>query len=183
MKFFQLSLADFEPAGAHVTFWLYYRTLLENAGGALPKRTDFDPLKIAPILHKMALSEFIDEDTQLVKLIGGGHDSLWPTSMTGANLFDHIDDETSAVRKTAYKEIVSRPCGCLIEEEAFDKTGGKLSYSGLILPTLSKDGMPTVFLGCYDFMADELAMRISGEAGIGSRITNSITYIDLGVKA
>ena len=178
----QLSLAEFEPAGAHAVFWEYYRTLLEKAAGSLPKRTDFDPLKIASVLHKMALSEFVDGDTQLVKLIGGGHDSLWPSSMTGANLFDHIDDDTAAVRKTAYKEIVSRPCGCLIEEEAFDKTGGTLCYSGLILPTLSKDGKPTIFLGCYDFVADDLMMRLSGEAGIGSRSTKSITYIDLGLK-
>jgi len=175
----QVSLDDFEPAGAHVTFWTYYRTLLKDAAGSLPKRTDFDPLKIASVLHTMALSQYVDENTQTVRLIGGGHDSLWPSSMTGANLFDHIDEATAAARKIAYKEIVSRPCGCLIEEEAADKTGHILIYSGLILPTLSKDGSPTVFLGSYDFAADELEMRLSGEAGISARTTKSLTYIDL----
>jgi len=178
----QISAVDFTPDGAHGTFWAYYKRLLEGAGGTLPRRTDFDPLKIANILHKMALSEYVDEDTQLVKLIGGGHDSLWPPAMTGANLFDHIDAETASVRKRAYNEIVSRHCGCFIEEEAFDKSGGALGYSGLVLPTLSKEGKATIFLGCYDFDADALAMRMSSEAGINNRTTKSLTYIDLGLK-
>ena len=179
----QLSMAEYVPAGAQATFWAYYRTLLDKADGGLPKRTDFDPLKIASVLHTMALSEFVDEDTQLVKLIGGGHDSLWPPSMTGENLFDHIDAGTAAVRKQAYKEIVGRPCGCFIEEEAIDEKGRTLFYTGLVLPTLSKKGKPTIFLGSYDFRADDLLMQLSGEVGIKSRRTKSVTYIDLGLKS
>lgn len=179
MEIKQVSLDDYKPAGAHLVFWNYYRTLLEEANGSLPKRIDFDPLKIASVLHTMALSQYVDENTQVVRLIGGGHDSLWPPSMVGANLFDHIDEGTAAARKIAYKEIIGRPCGCLIEEETLDKTGGTIRYSGLILPTLSKDDTPTIFIGSYDFAADDLEMRLSGEAGISSRRTKSITYIDL----
>ena len=183
MNIYQIPFADFAPTGVQAVFWTYYRTLLAEAGGTLPKRTDFDPLKIAPVLHTMAVSEYVDEETQLVRLIGGGHDSLWPVNIAGENLLHHLDTDTATARRAAYKEIISRPCGCLIDDDAIDKNDRTINYSGLILPTLSAEGNPTIFIGCYGFEANDLEMQRSVEAGIQKRVTKSITYIDLGLTS
>lgn len=179
MQVSRISKDAYKPKGAHATFWDYYFVLSGETGGGIPNRADFDPLKVPSVLHKMAVSEFIDEDTQLVRLIGGGHDNLWPVNMAGKNLFDFLDDGMKKTRQSAYREIVENCCGCVLEDEAIDTTGHSIAYKGLVLPTLSYDGKPTIFIGCYDFYADDMEMQAAGEAGIERRETKKVTYIDL----
>lgn len=173
------SFSNFSPSGAHAVFWEYFTRLHQEAGNKIPVRTDFDPLKIAPILHKMAVSEYIDDQTQIVRLIGGAHDNLWPVSMAGKNLYDYIDADIAEERRKIYKEIMRRPCGCLVDDEMTDQNGHQIQYSGLILPTLSHGGAPTILIGCYEFGANDIEMQLAGDTGIEKRKTQSVTYIDL----
>jgi hypothetical protein len=179
MEFGEVHASGYNPEGAHGVFWEYFRFLQAEAGGSLPNRYDFDPLKIASILPKMAMSEFVDVDTQIVRIIGGGHDGLWPTNMAGRNLFDFLEPHMVETRKAAYKEITARPCGCIINDIATDSEGHRLAHSGLILPTLSASGDPTMFIGCYEFQATHLEIETASELGIASRETKSVTLVAL----
>lgn len=178
LQIHEITASRFQPEGAHAVFWRYWRELQKKAGG-VPRRADFDPLKIARIMPNLAMSDYVDENTQIVRIIGGNHDSLWPPKMAGRNLFDHIDADMVASRKAIYKEIVNRPCACFVHDKALGKEGQVLPYSGLILPTLSKEGRPTVFIGSYVFLDDQIVLKMAAENGIDRRVSNEATFIDL----
>lgn len=179
MEILELKSSKFKPFGTISVFWDYFLCLQKEFEGGLPPRTAFDPLKVASILPKLAVSEFVDEDTQIVRLVGGGHDGLWPENLAGRNFFDFLEPHMIEGRQKAYKEIINRPCGCLIEDQTLDVEGRSLWSKGLVLPTLNSDGAPTLFIGCYEFEADNLEMQAITEAGISGRKTASLTFLDL----
>lgn len=179
MQYIEIKGSDYRPEGSHIELWKYWRELQQAAGGGLPSRSDFKPSKLIPILSSLALSEYIDDHTQLIRVIGGGHDSFWPNDAIGANLFDLIDRETTKNRQVLYHEVMTRPAGCAIDEVAITHDGRRLRYKGLFLPMLNDDGEPTIFIGSYDVETEGYDAEQTRQDGIMIRKAENIRLIDL----
>lgn len=179
MRSQDISATDFTPEGSHRRLWSYWRSLQTAAGTLVPPRSAFKPSKLIDILPTLALSEYIDDYTQLIRVIGGGHDSFWPKEAIGSNLFDYVDSETAEIRRRLYHEVMTRPCGCFLDEVAITSRGRRMRYKGLFLPLLNSAGEPKIFIGSYDFTADGYEMEQASSEGIVSRSTEDILLIDL----
>lgn len=87
----EVSAAQYAPTGIHKILWDYWRELAQSTGKLVPAHADFRPSRLTSILPTLAMSEYVDENTQRVRVVGGDHDKVWPNEDVGANLFDLID--------------------------------------------------------------------------------------------
>lgn len=159
--------------------WNYWRALQQEHDGLVPPYTAFQPSKLVRILPSLALSEYIDRDTQKIRLIGGGHDGFWPPGAIGANLFDFVDTAAAEGRKRLYQEVIARPCGCYFDEDGVANNGRVIRYRGLFLPMLDKNAMPYIFIGAYTVSADGFDLDGVTVPGIAFRTTNDIKFVNL----
>lgn len=175
----EVDAAQYAPTGIHKTLWDYWCELANSTGKLVPSHADFRPSHLASILPTLALSEYVDENTQLIKVIGGGHDNLWPSEAAGANLFDFVEPETAKARKLIYKEVMARPCGCYSDDVAVTTSGRRIRYRGLFLPLLNKVGEPKIFLGTYEATPEGFSLEDASEEGIVSRVQHELLLINL----
>ncbi len=159
--------------------WDYWRVLQQQHDGCVPPYAAFRPSRLASILPTMALSEYVDRDTQKIRLIGGGHDGFWPREAIGANLFDFVDATAAEGRKRLYQEVITRPCGCYFDEEGLASNGRIVRYRGLFLPFLDTNGKPYIFIGSYTVSADGFDLKGTTVPGLASRTTNDIKFVTL----
>ncbi len=175
----EIPASGYVPSGIHKVLWDYWCEMQQQGGGLIAPYALFRPSRLSSILPQLALSEYIDENTQKIRVIGGGHDGLWPPEAIGSNLFDHVDPVTAEVRKKLYHEVISRPCGCYFDEVAVSKTGKRVRYKGLFLPLLDKAGAPNIFIGAYDISAEGYDLEDASEEGIITRDTHDVILINL----
>lgn len=173
-----IDAADFRPVGPHRVLWAYWRELQQAALGHFPLRSDFNPAMVKKILSQIGISEYVDRDTQIIRLLGGNHQGIWPDLMAGANLFDFLDKKAAKERREIYQEMMHRPCACFLETQLKDRRGAVTDLSGMMLPSLSKKGTPTIIIGTYMFHADPLEVGLLSDTGVVGRKTNTRTYIN-----
>lgn len=174
-----ISASAYAPTGTHKVLWDYWREMQQASGELVPPHAQFRPSRLASILPKLALSEYIDRDTQKVRVVGGGHDGLLPRDIAGLNLFDFVDPVTAETRKKIYDQVISRPCGCYSDEIAVTKTGRRIHYKGLFLPMLNKSGEPKIFIGAYDVTAEGFSLEEASMEGIVTRTTHDVCLINM----
>ena len=189
MKTDTVAASDFEPQGKHAALWAYWRTLQATHEGIVPPRSAFRPADVSNAITSLALSEYIDRDTQIIRLIGSHHDNQWPPGSEGKNLFDFVDEDTANARKDIYDAIVSAPCGCFLSERAVTPVGRRVRYTGLVLPLLNSAAEPKIFIGSYNFRNDRTGRTGRDEivetgasaekAGVRLAKSSEITFIDL----
>lgn len=175
----EISASTYSPTGSHKVLWDYWCELQKGADVAVPPYRSMRPSRLVSIMPKLALSDYIDKDTQKIRLIGGGHDSLWPKEAIGANLFDFVDPQTAKGRKHIYHEMITRPCGCFSDEVAVTTTGKRVRYRGLFLPMLDKNAAPHIFIGVYDVSAEGFDLEEASREGVVSRFTHEAFLINL----
>lgn len=174
-----VAASKYTPTGIHATLWDYWIELRNEADGPIPFYSEFRPSRLASILPYLALSDYIDRDTQKIRLIGGGHDSLWPSEAIGGNLFDFVDPATAENRKRLYDQVISRPCACYFDETATTQAGRLIRYKGLFLPLLNSAGEPHIFIGAYDVLVEGYEMEQVSLEGVVSREQKQVILVNL----
>ncbi|MBO6506155.1 MAG: PAS domain-containing protein [Kordiimonadaceae bacterium] len=175
----EVSAAQYAPTGIHKILWDYWRELAQSTGKLVPAHADFRPSRLTSILPTLAMSEYVDENTQRVRVVGGDHDKVWPNEDVGANLFDLIDPETAKARKLIYQEVISRPCGCYSDDIAIAPNGQRVRCRAFFLPLLNKAGEPKIFIGTYDTTLDGFSVEEASTDGIVSRAQDELLLVNL----
>gem|GEM_PF-4503717 len=173
-----INAADFHPVGPHKILWAYWRELQQNTLGDIPLRSEFNPAKVKAILSQIGISEYVDRDTQIIRLLGGNHQGIWPDLLVGTNLFDYLDKKAATERREIYQELMHRPCACFLETELRDIRGAVTDLTGMMLPCLNKEGSPTIIIGTYMFHADPIEVGQLSDTGLVGRKNNRRTYIN-----
>lgn len=179
MKISKMAATVYEPEGSHSPFWSYWQDLSQEFDKTVPPKSHLRPAKLAPILPKLTMSEYIDANTQLVRLIGEEHQFLWPSQMTNTNLFDRLNNNMADARRTIFSAIRHNACAALVQDRATTAKGRTIDYCGLILPFLGKASEPTIFVGCYDVNATGMEMREVGDVGVVKHEPVSAVLIEL----
>ncbi|MCC3304798.1 PAS domain-containing protein [Sneathiella sp. HT1-7] len=157
-------------------FAYYWRSL--DRDRVIPRRQSFDPGRISPLLHGIAIYEVRSRDEILYRLAGTKLVDRIGMEVTGKNFLDFFEGERRAKAADAMYECVSRPCGM------FSRLTG-VSYKGRVetsvaagFPLLDQDDTCNRLV-FYSSGFDEDSFRVPEEDRIKSLEAEQTIFIQL----
>lgn len=158
---------------------VYWRSLQERAGGAVPARAQFNPADVVPILPFIYLLERKRPDYIEVRLCGTALDEISGVSITGHNYLDVCPPEDRDLYMTVTHQTLAVPCAVRLTRDVTFLNGRTYQLTSLGFPLADADGLPRFSVGVM--LSNRILRRqdMYNGAVLRSDLKN-LEYIDIG---
>lgn len=119
------------------------------AGGAhlVPKRRDFNPMKLHTHLPDIYITELLSDEQLLVRLSGTRIDDNAGYVLKGTNFLDICHPTERALHVTSFKAMISHPCGVEMTRRIMLSDGRVHQFKSISLPLADREGVPRFIVG------------------------------------
>jgi hypothetical protein len=165
----------------HQDFLTYYRGLMAEAGGQVPKRSDVRPSDMKTMLPWVVMGERSGPRQMIPTVIGSAIDEVLHASFTGINLFDFLPEEIAVRLDAYYSNITDTPCGGYVERTLASDSGLLKGYQTTLFPLVGAEGKVDRLIGIVSVMkTDPLMDHFGKPRDVQTVAITKEEYIDIG---
>ncbi len=158
---------------------VYWRSLQERAGGAVPSRAHFNPADVVPILPFIYLLERKRPDYIEVRLCGTALDEISGVSITGHNYLDVCPPEDRDLYMTVTHQTLAVPCAVRLTRDVTFLNGRTYQLTSLGFPLADANGLPRYSVGIM--LSSRILRREDMYNGTVLRsVLKNLEYLDIG---
>lgn len=153
---------------SHAELWAYWNSLPKV--GCVPKRADFEPMRLAKALPDIAILERIERDVWLVRVAGTRIVFSAGIDPTGKNYLDVVGEEHRQQVATVLSIVADTPCGYEGRREISLTEGSPVVVHTLMLPLRAANGDCRLLVSAH--------CREEPKALAGDSVLRSIDFLD-----
>lgn len=145
----------------------------------VPRRQDFDPMKVHRQLPHVYITEWRADHEMEVRLSGTALDDTAGRALTGSNYFDTVGPKEMPFFSGVIKAVVKQPCGMKMRRTVTLKDGSAYQLRSLSFPLADREGAVRYIVGMMNVIRD-IPMSTFEEAAHARSEVHDVTFIDIG---
>ena len=170
----QLSVSTKEAFNILYEYWDEIRK-----GKKIPRKSDFNPMKIKSILAETAIMERIDEDTVVYRLAGTALTERAGMDLTGINTLKTFPEYIREDMSSAYRKSAEKPCAGYHKVISNYAENTSFQLDCLYLPMSDNDGVARYHIVLM-YIANKDDYRVARFNRFFGYKVPAIHYLDIG---
>lgn len=159
------------------TYWQEIRR-----GDKIPRKSDFNPMRVKPVLSEMAIMERIDKDTVVYRLAGTELTERSGTDITGINSLSTFPESVRDIINKAYDKSANKPCAGYLQAILRFADTSSYTVECLFFP-LSDNEENVKYHIALQFVDDKDSYKRSKPTNFVGYEVPAIHYLDIGFGA
>jgi len=146
---------------------------------AVPRRRDFNPMKIHFQLPFIYIVEWRSHDDVIIRLCGTGLEERFGRSLKGTNYFNFCSPEQQPFFAVLVESVVKHPCALELSRCVQMKDGTTREFSSVNFPLADDEGKPRFIVGMMNILRKA---PFEGTELVGNErsVISDFGYLDIG---
>ncbi|MCJ9428672.1 PAS domain-containing protein [Kordiimonas marina] len=158
----------------------YWRELQRQNDGRVPRRRQFNPMRVPRLLPYIMLIERRGEYDLHVRLAGTALEAAAGRSLTGQCYLEFYDESQWGFFADMTAAMCDQPCGCRLDREVTFLSGRTMEMHSFNLPFSTEEGEVRYLLGVMAMRRSVHHYGTADDNKIKSFMVRDFEFIDLG---
>lgn len=132
-----------------------YEEMLEETGGALPKKAAFDITRLGSVLAHAVLYDLTDPDRVIFRIIGEEMKNHFKVNPVGRSYLEFVPETRRQRALKAFRLCVETPCAMLSRSRQYFGDGLGANCEALGVPLMGENGGPATHMLFVDYPVDD----------------------------
>ena len=132
-----------------------YTEMLDESGGQLPRKADFDITRLGSVLAHTVLYDLTDPDRVVFRIIGEEMKNHFKVNPVGRSYLEFVPEARRQHALKAFRLCVETPCAMLSRSRQFFGDGLGANCEALGVPLMGENGSPATHMLFVDYPVDD----------------------------
>jgi len=158
----------------------YWDELQRENGGRVPRRRQFNPMRVPKLLPYIILVERREKYDLHVRLAGTALEAAAGRTISGQSYLGFYDESQWDLFADMTEAMCAQPCGCRLDREVTFLSGRTMDMHSFNLPFSTEEGEVRYLLGVMAMRRSALHYGYAEDSTIKTFAVRDFEFVDLG---